>query len=666
MAQDVRNQRVQSCQNEMNLNFSTYGTEIQQARAKVMDHKGSQDWALFTYGQDNVFKVVATGDGGLDELKDEFEGSRIQFGLCRVSEPLSNLPRFVFISWCGDGVPIQMKGQFNTKVNEVCKQFHGYHVHINARTEDDVDPSDIMKKVKASSGAQYSIQSNVGNPSLAKPPPPATKYVPLPAVIQKPAIALPKAAKPAPAAKVAEAPIKAAASNDDTSQDSRHLFASVGTAYEPVKTNPKPLSSNVFAEMEKNASLEHLSGSTSSVSSVGTVTRGMTKSEKSTFKTSLTNLKEDTPSNQSVHKSQPKLNEIAKSSDSLNSGYQPIKLEPKPLYGAGVAKASFSKGNTSPYGSSSSLKAQSTIKKSQENLSTAKPDATSSYTPYKPPTNTTSISVAAKMKSDGSSSQNDIRGKMDAIKLQEQSNLDEMKRQRELQAQEDRDQKEKERIRQDMLAQQEMEKKQREDAVRREKEQREKKHREEVEQREKILLEQKRKEEAEIAARQKLESEKRQAEEKREAELRAQQKQTRLPAAEASVHLTAIAIYDYDKGILTLILDESNEINLREGELITEIVEIDNGWWQGRNAAGEFGLFPSNYVEKQIQVSAIAPASVTGPGLGKRVIALYDYDATDSTELTIKEGQVITNVDFVSDDWWAGTIGGASGLCTLY
>lgn len=43
--------------------------------------------------------------------------------------------------------------------------------------------------------------------------------------------------------------------------------------------------------------------------------------------------------------------------------------------------------------------------------------------------------------------------------------------------------------------------------------------------------------------------------------------------------------------------DEQNEISLREGELITQIEEIDEGWWSGTNAAGQSGLFPSNYVE---------------------------------------------------------------------
>jgi len=44
-------------------------------------------------------------------------------------------------------------------------------------------------------------------------------------------------------------------------------------------------------------------------------------------------------------------------------------------------------------------------------------------------------------------------------------------------------------------------------------------------------------------------------------------------------------------------LDEANEITLTEGENITDIVCVDEGWWQGTNSSGQTGLFPANYVQ---------------------------------------------------------------------
>ena len=40
----------------------------------------------------------------------------------------------------------------------------GAHVTINARTEDDVDEDDILKKVAKSSGSQYSIHKEKAKP----------------------------------------------------------------------------------------------------------------------------------------------------------------------------------------------------------------------------------------------------------------------------------------------------------------------------------------------------------------------------------------------------------------------------------------------------------------------------------------------------------------------
>ena len=42
---------------------------------------------------------------------------------------------------------------------------------------------------------------------------------------------------------------------------------------------------------------------------------------------------------------------------------------------------------------------------------------------------------------------------------------------------------------------------------------------------------------------------------------------------------------------------ESNEISFVEQDIITNINEIDEGWWQGE-INGMTGVFPANHVEK--------------------------------------------------------------------
>lgn len=47
----------------------------------------------------------------------------------------SNLPKFVQINWCGDGVPEAKKGLFHSHSSAVARFFRGTHVVISARNE---------------------------------------------------------------------------------------------------------------------------------------------------------------------------------------------------------------------------------------------------------------------------------------------------------------------------------------------------------------------------------------------------------------------------------------------------------------------------------------------------------------------------------------------------
>ena len=162
----------------------------------------------------------------------------------------------------------------------------------------------------------------------------------------------------------------------------------------------------------------------------------------------------------------------------------------------------------------------------------------------------------------------------------------------------------------------------------------------------------------------------------------------------------ALVQYDYEKA-------EDNELDLHEGEYITNIDTVDEDWWHGRNSRGETGLFPSNYVElveeeshggaAPVPAAAVPAAAVehehemqqhAGVTQGHTATALYDYDAAEENELTFPENATITNVvcilrlrgspppfpsnkivglirmmqEFPDDDWWSGEYSGKSGL----
>jgi hypothetical protein len=109
-------------------------------------------------------------DGELADLVEDFNEGRIQFAFVRVKDPNTGLPKNVLIAWCGGGVPERTKGYFTSHVAAVSKVLHGYHVQITARSDADLVPEDIVQKVADASGAKYSAGTSTPTPTAAPPP----------------------------------------------------------------------------------------------------------------------------------------------------------------------------------------------------------------------------------------------------------------------------------------------------------------------------------------------------------------------------------------------------------------------------------------------------------------------------------------------------------------
>lgn len=66
----------------MSLQVNLSSRELTQAYQDVLNARGI-DWALFTYEKgSNDLKVQSTGDGGLEELEEEFSDGRYLWSTC--------------------------------------------------------------------------------------------------------------------------------------------------------------------------------------------------------------------------------------------------------------------------------------------------------------------------------------------------------------------------------------------------------------------------------------------------------------------------------------------------------------------------------------------------------------------------------------------------------
>jgi hypothetical protein len=70
---------------------------------------------------------------------------------------------------------------------------------------------------------------------------------------------------------------------------------------------------------------------------------------------------------------------------------------------------------------------------------------------------------------------------------------------------------------------------------------------------------------------------------------------------------TATALYAYDAS-------GDDELSFAEGEVLTGVTAIDEGWWRGYNAAGLYGMFPAPYVQAADAAPAAAdPSALAAP-----------------------------------------------------
>ncbi|KAG9381543.1 SH3-1 multi-domain protein [Pyrenophora tritici-repentis] len=237
------------------LNTSSNGPNITRSYQNVVNApppSGAQassptygQWAVFTVaaplvsafqqdgGKESVLKVQSTGEGELVDLIDEFSDGRIQFAFVKVKDPNTSLPKNVLIAWCGEGVPERTKGYFGSHLTVVSKLLHGYHVQVTARSEADLTPEKIVQKVADASGAKYSGGGDI--PVSSGPPPVAKKPVFTPKSIGGGGAGFnPLGRSRASAPKADE---DADGWGADAPQVSRSQLEKVGTAYTPTKVN---------------------------------------------------------------------------------------------------------------------------------------------------------------------------------------------------------------------------------------------------------------------------------------------------------------------------------------------------------------------------------------------------------------------------------------------
>ncbi|CAD5211014.1 unnamed protein product [Bursaphelenchus okinawaensis] len=161
----------------MTVNLLNNEADIKEAIEAACNSDSS--WSIFEYdGASNILKVAERGDSGLKQILEQFDTSKIQYGLVPVS--VGGQRKVILIHWQGEGVPAVRLAQIASHLEEIKRIIKKINLTIYARNEEDIDVKVICNQLQ----------------KLAMAPPPQLPAKPQPFVPSTPAVNQVKQVRP--------------------------------------------------------------------------------------------------------------------------------------------------------------------------------------------------------------------------------------------------------------------------------------------------------------------------------------------------------------------------------------------------------------------------------------------------------------------------------------
>lgn len=662
------------------VDLSTHGRELKRIYESIVTSDPDTSWAVFDYRGGATKQTLvpgATGFGSLHEFVEEFDDNKVQYGLARVE--YSGVNKVVLVGWVGESVPERVKGYFNAHFSTIAKYFDGFHVQITARNSSDLSPSIILNKVDSAAGSKYSGASRTlsTKPKYRAAADGADEddWGDAKPVVERDLPSLDKVSSAYKPTKVDLGEIRQQASQSK-SEGSRGGLEGLnsGTSYKPVgKVDIQALREAGKNSKYSDTRVEKIESSYKPIGKVD-IKAIREQAKKQDAHKKGPQHQEDTrkPGTHSdepewVKKSsrdgngnsgngdgdEPRFGSLADRMKAFNSGVQSARPQETPKPRIASAKAKFEKRHAS---GTLPLRVDESDKVSHASSGFRDFGSSGGKTPAQlwaekqgkrdAGGRSESPSAAANGASDHDDNVSDEDVDMESARAKfanARVNDDDTGRRKVPEPVKiDDDDKPKQSF-SDFTS--------------------------------KFAKASKEEEDDEPAAPPTLPSRGQPAPPARE-EPSAPSLPPRGDDTEEESTIVAIVEEDYEADP-----SADDEISLAAGEKVTHIEKVDSDWWLGTNAAGDFGLFPAEYVRvisgNDRDDSPPPPAPPSRPRQpepepeeeeaqeelgGGAAIAEFDYVAADDDELGFREGDKITNIDFASDDWWSGEVNGRVGL----
>jgi len=138
-------------------------TEIKARCEDVRNDSSEINWVVCGYEGGSNLVVIASGSGGLDELKQTLADDQVQYGYlrCFIGDKESKRAKFVFISWVGEQVRSLERAKVSVRTANVKQIVQVFDVEVRAEKQEELSEEDILSKIRRVGGADYSW--NVAN-----------------------------------------------------------------------------------------------------------------------------------------------------------------------------------------------------------------------------------------------------------------------------------------------------------------------------------------------------------------------------------------------------------------------------------------------------------------------------------------------------------------------
>ncbi|CAH1165854.1 unnamed protein product [Phyllotreta striolata] len=106
---------------------------------------------------------------------------------------------------------------------------------------------------------------------------------------------------------------------------------------------------------------------------------------------------------------------------------------------------------------------------------------------------------------------------------------------------------------------------------------------------------------------------------------------------------------------------EPDELTLRKGDVITDVVKKQGGWWEG-TLHDKTGMFPDNFVRSLDKDNAVVLRNQKDVTRIRQCRAVFSYDRDHEDELSLKVGDIIDITGEEEEGWWRGVLHGKEGV----